>query len=171
MKHTANGLLDGAFALALAVVTLSAGACGRQDKTSDVAQDSILVKDADIAEHKSDTAAAATAALVRERGALPQAPTLTNGAPVDRSSGGTSSGTLQPPRRVNPSPVLPPRESAPIQRAAPLPTSPLTPQPATPPTPVTQPVSPQPPPVTQPPAQPSPAPKKDSSRDSVSVSR
>lgn len=166
-------LVDGAIVLALVGSALSAGACARRDKTPDVAQDSILVKDADVVEHKTDTAGAATAALVRERGAIAETPTLTSGARVSRSSDVTVApgGTLRPPRRVNPSPVLPAREPTPLTRTDPLPTSPLPTQPATPPTPVTQSVSPQPRPVTQPPAQPLPTPKKDSSPDSLSVTR
>jgi hypothetical protein len=182
MKDSARRLVDGAMMAALAASALSAGGCARSDKTTDVAQDSILVKDADVAEHKTDTAGAATAALVRERGATPEAPALTSGAPVTRPAdvSGSSAGTLQPPRRVNPSPVLPSREPTPIRRtdivpAAPIPAQPTTTPPV--PQPVTQPVSPQTPPVTQPavpvtpPAQPIPASKKDSSRDSLSVRR
>jgi hypothetical protein len=175
MKDSARRVFETGLVLALAATLLSVAACGRSSKASDVAQDSILVKDADV-EHKTDTAGAATAALVRERGATPAQPTLTAGAPVQRSAntittapttttGAISTGTLQPPRRVNPSPVLPPRESTSTRRDTP--TTPLSPQPVTTPRATVQPVSPQPPPVIQP----SPVPKKDSSGDTLTFIR
>lgn len=170
MKDSAKRLADGVIAVAL--VALCAGGCARKDKGADVAQDSILVKDADLAEHKTDTAGAATAALVKERGATPQPPTLTSGAPVTTTSDvAGSGGRLQPPKRVNPSPVLPSRQSTQTSAPTPppvrdaVPSSPITPppvmQPAVPPS--SQPAQPIP-------AQPIPAPKRDSSkRDSISV--
>lgn len=153
-----------------ALLLLAAG-CAKSDKTADVAQDSILVKDADIEGNKTDTAGAATAALVRARGSAANAPVLTSGAPVKRAPDAVSTtvpGGLQPPKRVNPTPVLPGRESTATPRTPPASGTQLSPQPTTPPTPVTQPVSPQPPPVTQP----SPTPKKDSTkRDTLSLIR
>src|SRR2546423_5381676 len=146
----------------LAALLLAAG-CAKSDKTADVKQDSILVKDADIGGNKTDAAGAAAAALLKARGSAANAPVLTTGAPVKRApevARPTSSGGLQPPKRVNPTPVLPGRESTVTPRSTPITGAPLTPQPITPPTPVTQPVSPQPPPVTQP----SPTPKKDSTK-------
>lgn len=174
MKDSARRLVDGAVIVALAAGGLTIVACGRSDKTADVAQDSMLVKDADVAPEKTDTAGAATAALVRARGATPGMPALTNGAPVRRSADlprvpasgvPTTSGGLQPPKRVNPSPVLPARESTAGRPTDPVTTSPLSPPRVIPPQPPTQPVSPQPQPVRQP----SPIPKKDSSRDSLSA--
>lgn len=180
MKDSARRVFETGLVLALAATLLSVAACGRSSKASDVAQDSILVKDADIAGHKTDTAGAATAALVRERGATPAQPTLTAGAPVQRSantvtsvptttSGAASAGTLQPPRRVYPSPVLPPRDSTYTRRDTPVtpPPSlqPVTTPPVTTPRATVQPVSPQPPPVIQP----TPAPKKDSSGDTTVI--
>ena len=156
---------------AVAAIIVSAG-CGRSNKAADVAQDSILVKDADVSGNKTDTAGAATAALVREKGAAAQPPTLTTGAPVTRSSDvapavpttsapTSRTSTPQPPKKVYPSPVLPPRESTTSTPRSSVISSPISPMP------VTQPVSPPPPPVTQPTP---PTPKKDSSTDSLSVS-
>ena len=96
-----------------AALLLAAG-CAKADRAADIAQDSILVKDADIGGNKTDTAGAATAALVRARGSAVDIPVLTIGAPVKRApdvSGAKSNRGLQPPKRVNPTPVLPGRES------------------------------------------------------------
>ena len=57
----------------------------KSEKAADVAQDSILVKDADVGGNKTDTAGAATAALMRARGSAANAPVLTTGAPVKRA--------------------------------------------------------------------------------------
>jgi hypothetical protein len=131
---------------------VGAAACAKSNKSSDVAQDSILVKDAG---DKTDTAGAATAALVREKGATAQPPALTTGAPVNRTTDvapavpttaapqRNRASVPPPPKKVYPSPVLPPREST---TATPR-SSVISP---TSPPPVTQPVSPSPPPVTQP---------------------
>ncbi|MBA3646622.1 MAG: hypothetical protein H0W63_10655 [Gemmatimonadaceae bacterium] len=156
---------------------VSAGACSKSNKAHEVAQDSILVKDADVAGQKTDTAGAATAALMRERGASgAQRPALTNGAQVTRTTDGappvgstptSSQPRVLPPRRVNPSPVLPPREPSgnPME---PVSASPTTPQPTIQPPPVAQPIPPSPPPVSQPTP---PTPKRDSSKDSLTVRR
>jgi hypothetical protein len=74
----------------LAALLLAAG-CAKSGKTADVAQDSILVKDAGIGGNKTDTA--------------------------------NSNRGLQPPKRVNPTPVLPGREStsAPVTQPSPTP--------------------------------------------------
>jgi hypothetical protein len=153
-----------------AALLLAAG-CAKSDKAADVAQDSILVKDADIGGNKTDTAGAATAALVRASGSAANAPVLTTGAPVKGApdvGGATSNGVLRPPKRVNPTPVLPGRESTVTPRSTPITGMQLNPPPVPPPTPVTQPVSPPPPPVTQPSA----TPKKDSTKgDTLSLSR
>lgn len=176
MKDSAR-ILSQALRLATAATMVGAIACAKSNKSSDVAQDSILVKDADVAGNKTDTAGAATAALVREKGATAQPPALTTGAPVNRSTDvapavpgtvapqrnrtSTAQPVLQPPKKVYPSPVLPPREST----TATPPSSVISP---TSPQPVTQPVSPSPPPVTQPTP---PSPKKDSSAASVGALR
>lgn len=171
--------------LAAAAAMAVTAACAKSNKPADVAQDSILVKDADVSANKTDTAGAATAALVRERGSGAQLPTLTSGAPVTRSSdlapAMPATGTLPPasrtpvqptmppPKRLHPSPVLPPRESTSTTPPGSVITSPASPQQVTQPPPVAQPISPAPRPVTQPatppvtqPATPPPPPKKDS---------
>src|SRR5437762_13935270 len=112
-----------------AALLLAAG-CARSEKAADVAQDSILVKDADVGGKKTDTAGAATAALVRARGSAANVPVLTTGAPVKRApdvSGANSNSVLQPPKRVNPTPVLPGRESTSTQRSTPMTGTQLTP--------------------------------------------
>jgi hypothetical protein len=169
-------ILSRTMRVAIAAAMIATAACAKSNKPADVAQDSILVKDADVAGNKTDTAGAATAALVRERGSGAQLPALTNGAPVTRSSDGgpavpptsatrttrasTAQPTLQPPKKVYPSPVLPPRESTVTTPRGSVISTPTSPPP------VSQPVSPQPPPVSQPIP---PAPKKDSSADSLSA--
>lgn len=167
MKDNARGILEIGVAVALAAAVLSVAGCGRSNKTADIAQDSILVKDADLSGHKVDTAAAATT-LVRDRGSVADLPALTTGAPVKRATAsvaaGSAGGPLQPPKKVYPSPVLPGRnptpESLPPARIDPL-IAPTAVQPA----PATQPASPRPPRVIQP--QPPTPPKTDSSSDSL----
>ena len=127
MKDSAE-ILSRAVRVATVAAMIATAACGKSNKAADVAQDSILVNDANVPGNKTDTAGAATAALVRERGSSAQLPALTNGAPVARSPNvappvqaagatsrtrrtTTSQPTLQPPEKVYPSPVLPPRES------------------------------------------------------------
>jgi hypothetical protein len=133
MKDSARTRIDVGAAVVVVTAMLSIAACGKQNKASDVAQDSILVKDADIAEHKSDTTAAVTT-LVRDRGSVADAPTLTNGAPVKRArsvDAGPSRSGLQPPTKVNPSPVLPARESTVTTPKADSPPPPPPPPPKT----------------------------------------
>ena len=175
MKDSA-GRMGKSLGVAGVAVILAVAACSKSNKANDVAQDSILVKDADVAEHKTDTAGAATAALVRERGASgAQLPALTTGAPVTRAPDvATPPPTTQltPPRRVNPSPVLPPREPRSGAGTDSVTHTQTAPRPTVQTPPVTQPVSPSPPPVPPPLSQPiPPAPKKDTSTDSLRVSR
>jgi hypothetical protein len=118
MKDNAGRIIDVGTVLALFAVFLAAAGCSKSDKAADVAQDSILVKDADIGDNKTDTAGAATAALLRAHGSAADEPVLTTGAPVKRApavGGPASSGGLKPPKRVNPTPVLPGRESTSTQ--------------------------------------------------------
>ncbi|MDQ6717442.1 MAG: hypothetical protein M3Z17_03720 [Gemmatimonadota bacterium] len=160
MKDSARRLFDVGVAAALTSAVLAMAGCGRTNKTADVAQDSILVKDANVAEHKVDTAAAAST-LVRDRGSAAAIPALTSGAPVKRAPASAatevSRGTLQPPARVNPTPVLPGRDTGAVTLPPPR-IDPMVAPPVQRPPPVTQPVSPSPPAVLQPPA----TPKKDS---------
>jgi hypothetical protein len=173
MKDSARRLDILRAVLALTSAAVGVTGCGRTNKTADVAQDSILVKDADLSAHRSDTAATTTT-LVRDRGSMADLPTLTTGAPVKRSSvtnAGVSETGLQPPTRVNPTPVLPARDSTSAEQRTPTPNPPVTTQPTLTPPPVTQPASPKPPVVIQPsptPITPS-TPKKDSARDSLRV--
>ena len=183
-----SGIFRQAVRLGAIALVFAGAACAKSNKPADVAQDSILVKDADVAGNKSDTAAAATAALVRERGSAAELPALTSGAPVTRPSDvapppsamnatppapisrSTSSAArppMAPPRKVYPSPVMPPRESTSTTPQASVISSPTSPPPVTQPPPVSQPVAPQPPPVSQPTP---PTPKKDST-DSLSGAR
>lgn len=157
--------------LAFAAVLLTA-ACGRSQKTADIAQDSLLVKDMDLAGRATDTTTPA-ATLVRDRGSVADAPSLTTGARVRRSpqlqppesptfEGRAGLPKMPPPTQVNPTPVLPGRESTSTPRA-PLSGGQLSPQPTLPPAPVTQPASPRPARVIQP----SPVPRKDSAPDTL----
>jgi hypothetical protein len=167
MKDSVRILRTLVVGLLLAVAAFAAAACAKSSKAKDVAQDSILVKDAGIAEHKTDTTSG-PATLVRDRGSAADRPTLTSGAPVKRSpatNAGASQTGLQPPVRVNPTPVLPSRESTSAPQRTPTPNPTLVPQPAMTPSPVIQPASPKPPVVIQP----SPVPKRDSSTDSLRV--
>ncbi len=140
MKDSARRLFDVGVAVALTTAVLAMAGCGRTNKTADVAQDSILVKDADVAEHKTNTPPAA-ATLVRDRGSAADVPSLTSGAAVKRAPSsaatGSSRGGLQPPARVNPSPVLPGRDTGavtpPPPRIDPMVAPPMQqPPPATP---------------------------------------
>jgi hypothetical protein len=176
MKDSA-GIFSRGFRVAALAALMTASACAKAKKTTDVAQDSILVKDADVSGNKTDTAGAATAALVRERGSAAELPALTSGAPVTKSTGvaptipattvapptsrtarsTTVQPTMEPPKKVYPSPVLPPRESTSSMQHGSVITSPTSPPP------VAQPISPSPRPVTQP----TPPPPKKDSTDSV----
>ncbi len=113
MKDSLEKVRDVGVALALAAAVLAVASCAKSNKSENVAQDSILVKGADPGQQKSDSTATTTT-LVRNRGSAAELPVLTNGAAVKRPRSvepGTTRPTLQPPTRVNPSPVLPGRES------------------------------------------------------------
>lgn len=167
MKDSARGVLEIGVALALAAAVLSIAGCGRSNRTADVAQDSILVKDADVSGRKVDTVAAGRT-LVRDRGSVADVPALTTGAPVKRAPAsvvaGSAGGQLQPPKKVYPSPVLPGRDATP-ESLPPARIDPLVDPTAQQPVQVRQPVSPQPPRVIQP--QPPTPPKTDSSSDTL----
>lgn len=168
MKDSARRILDTGVALALAAGVLTTAGCAREKKAEDVAQDSILVKDADMSARKADTTVPGTT-LVRDRGSVPQTPVLTTGAPVKRSPDVKASGGLQPPKRVNPTPVLPGRDSFVERRVPQRPIGDPIVDPSVPP-PVTQPIIRQPPvPQPQPVTQPTLKPKRDSSTDSLSA--
>lgn len=114
MKDSARRLFDVGVAIALATAVLATASCGRKDKATDIAQDSILVRDADLTAPRTDTSSIPPATLVRERGSAADVPVLTRGAPVKRAptvTTGANSG-LRPPTRVNPSPVLPGRDTS-----------------------------------------------------------
>jgi len=119
MKDNVRGTLFAREALPFIVAILAAG-CGRASKTADVAQDSLLIKNADVRTHRMDTTVAAPGTLVRDRGSAADAPSLTAGAPVKRAPDVRTSGSpamqsaspqpkMQPPAGVNPTPVLPGR--------------------------------------------------------------
>lgn len=144
--HSLRNMIVAAFALCgLSGVT----ACRRTDKPVDVAQDSILVRDADTAQ-KATSPSDTLPTVVKQRGTA--APTLTPGSPGTSPSGITPAAPrtppitnprMPPPSRPHPPVILPGRDSTVTRTGStaialppppPPPAPPPPPPPAKPPT-------------------------------------
>jgi len=169
MKDSVRQFRDIGFVFASAATFALLAGCRRSDKTADVAQDSILVRDADTTLPRP-TVRDTMSTLVRDRGAVSATPSLTNGARVKRAPAqmqppaapvydpGIPAPQMPPPKKVNP-PLVLPSTRTPAPPPPPPPTSP--PAPTTAPQPVVVPASPPP----------APKPPTDSGKDTIKVAR
>lgn len=128
MKNSVQ-VLPYSWALILAAVLLSGYGCRRSDKTADVAQDSILVRDADTAQKR--TGPGDTLPTLVKQGRTVTTPSLTNGAPplppgITPATPVRTNPRMPPPRRPTPPLILRGRESTTTVDSGPSPPKPKT---------------------------------------------